>query len=184
LPSHDGATPLSPFQIRAFGEVESSVPERQPLALGRPPTTPGRTSVGSSTGIGGPNDLRGREMDELTEERIARNDAAFRFANERIEAVAIDHEMGGRLPFICECGNRACSEIVSLTIAEYEAVRVDSRRFFNVPGHQAADQGVGEVVERHGGYVVYEKHGHAGDVADRLDERSRAGDAQAEVGPQ
>ena len=121
-------------------------------------------------------------MDELTEERIARNDAAFRSANERIEAVAIDNLMEGRLPFICECGNRNCSEIVSLTIGEYEAVRADARHFFNVPGHQAADLGVGEVVERHDGYVVYEKHGHAGDVAERLDERSPVGEAKAKAG--
>ena len=121
-------------------------------------------------------------MDELTEERIARNDAAFRSANERIEVVAIDSEMAGRLPFICECGDRSCSEIVLLSITEYEAVRVDARHFFNVPGHQAADLGVGEVVERHERYVVYEKHGHAGDVAERLDERPLVDDAHSTAG--
>jgi len=121
-------------------------------------------------------------MDELTEERIARNDAAFRSANERIEATAVEANMDGSLPFICECANRACSEIVFLTIAEYEAVRDDPRHFFNVPGHEAADRGVGEVIERHGSYVVYEKQGHAGDVAERLDERTPTEDTPAKVG--
>ena len=121
-------------------------------------------------------------MDELTEERIARNDAAFRSANERIAEVAIGNGMEGSLPFICECGDRACSEIVLLSIAAYESVRGNGRHFFNVPGHQAADLGVGRVVERHDGYVVYEKHGHAGDVAARLDERSTVGEARAKAG--
>lgn len=110
-------------------------------------------------------------MDDVTEERIARNDAAFRSANERIETTAVRARMDGQLPFICECANRACTEIVFLSVVEYESVREDSRHFFNVPGHEAADQGVGAVVEHHAGYVVYEKRGLAGRVAERLDER-------------
>ena len=114
-------------------------------------------------------------MDWSTEERIARNDAAFRAANEHIAKAAAEIRVGGALPFICECANRECSEIVLLSMREYEAVRSDSRHFFNVPGHQSAACGVGEVVERHENFIVYEKQGHAGDVAEQLDERVHGG---------
>jgi hypothetical protein len=111
-------------------------------------------------------------MDRLTEERIARNDAAFRSANEHIAEAAAEIHVDGALPFICECANRECNAIVMLTASEYESVRTDSRHFFNVPGHQSAAQNVGEVVERYHTYIVYEKQGHAGEVAEQLDDRA------------
>lgn len=114
-------------------------------------------------------------MDWLTEERIARNDAAFRTANEHIADAAAEIQVEGSLPFICECASRDCNEIVMLSSAEYESIRSNPRHFFNLPGHQTVEQGVGEVVERHENFVVYEKQGHAGDVAARLDERVHIG---------
>ena len=33
----------------------------------------------------------------------------------------------GRLPFICECADRACMEIIRLSIDEYEEVRADGK---------------------------------------------------------
>jgi len=111
-------------------------------------------------------------MDRLMEERIARNDAAFRSANENIAEAAAEIHVDGALPFICECANRECNEIVMLTASDYESVRTDSRHFLIVPGHQSAEQNVGEVAERHENYIVYEKRGHAGDVAEQLDERA------------
>ncbi len=120
-------------------------------------------------------------MDRLTEDRIARNDAAFRSANENIAEAAAEINVAGALPFICECANRECNEIVMLTASQYESVRTDSRHFFNVPGHQNAEQNVGEVVERHHTYIVYEKQRHAGEVAARLDERTHEREAGDEA---
>jgi hypothetical protein len=110
-------------------------------------------------------------MDRLTEKRIARNDATFREANEQIGAAAGIYGIEGAVPFICECADPACSEIVPLELRQYEEIRADSRHFLNVPGHEAAAQGAAVVIDKREGYVIVEKVGHAGDVVEGLDER-------------
>ena len=74
------------------------------------------------------------EPDELTQERIARNDHMFRQANEGIHAAAEVYEVEEdmRIPFICECADPACREIIRLSQDDYEAVRAESRHFLNV----------------------------------------------------
>ena len=76
------------------------------------------------------------------------------------------------VPFICECADPTCSEIVPLEIDQYEEIRANPRHFLNIPGHQAAAQGVAVVVTERDGYVIVEKIGHAGDVVEALDGRS------------
>jgi hypothetical protein len=107
-------------------------------------------------------------VDGLREERIARNNATFRDANEHIGAAAGVYGIDSPVPFICECADARCSEIVRLTLEQYEEVRADSRRFLSVPGHEDA----AEIVEERDGYVIVEKVGRAGDIVDALDERS------------
>jgi hypothetical protein len=109
-----------------------------------------------------------REMADLSEERLAANQATFREANERIEAAAADMELSEPVPFICECASRECTEIVHLTLAEYEDVRARPRRFFNVPGHEvlSVEAGAGVVAERTSRYVLVDKVGVAGAVAE------------------
>lgn len=107
-------------------------------------------------------------MDGLTDERIARNNATFRDANEHIGAAAGIYGIDSPVPFICECGDARCSEIVRLTLEEYNEVRADSRHFLHVPGHE----GTAQIVARRDGYVIVEKLGRAGDIAEALDERS------------
>jgi hypothetical protein len=112
--------------------------------------------------------------DRLTEERIARNDALFRDANERIGRFAAEHQLrDDPVPFICECADRTCHAIVKLRLGEYEHVRSNPRWFLNVPGHQVAARGAATVVERHDEYVVVEKVGHAGEVAEELADEER-----------
>jgi hypothetical protein len=113
-------------------------------------------------------------MDRLIEKRIARNNATFREANEQIGVAAGIYGIEGAVPFICECADPACSEIVQLELGQYEEVRADSRHFLNVPGHEAAALGAAVVVDRREGYVIIEKVGHAGDMAEALDERKAA----------
>ena len=110
--------------------------------------------------------------DRLTQERVARNDALFRDANERIGRFAAENDLReDPVPFICECADRRCQEIVRLRVDEYEKVRSNPRWFVNVPGHQVAALGAATVVERHKEYVVVEKVGHAGEVAEHLASR-------------
>jgi hypothetical protein len=117
-----------------------------------------------------------QEMDRLMEERIARNQATFRAANERTGAAAGVYDIATPVPFICECADPTCTEVVGLELDQYEEIRSDSRRFLNAPGHQTAAQGVSVVVEERNGYVIVEKVAHAGEVAEALDERDAAED--------
>jgi hypothetical protein len=110
-------------------------------------------------------------MDPVAE-RVARNDATFREANDGIASAAREAEVP-QVPFICECADLRCTEIVRLSLAEYEQIRADSRRFINVDGHETAAQGYAEVVARCEGYVVVEKLGEAGELAERLDSDDR-----------
>ena len=128
---------------------------------------PGGAAIGSA-----PVSRRvGRERPRsvsLREERVARNDATFRDANERINRVAAESGITSEVPFICECADPACTEIVRLSLGDYEAVRAHGDRFISRPGHET--EGV-SVVERHDGYDVVEKEGRAGEVARELDPR-------------
>jgi hypothetical protein len=47
-------------------------------------------------------------------------------------------------------------------------VRASDRQFFSAPGHEAAAENWGVVVARTDRYVVVEKIGEAGDLAERL----------------
>ena len=107
--------------------------------------------------------------EEAREERLARNEVLFRSVNEAIEQQAV--EFGGldSYEFICECARTSCFERVSLTLKQYEHVRAEGTRFFVVPGHQ--DVAVELVVEAEAGFVIVEKDGHAGVVADLADPR-------------
>jgi hypothetical protein len=111
---------------------------------------------------------------DLTAVRIAENQSAFRDANEDIELTAEKMRLYGSLvPFICECPRPQCSEIVRMTLEEYEEVRAHPTRFATLPGHQdiAVERGVARVVEERPQYVVAEKLGIAGEIA-----RERAGE--------
>ena len=110
-------------------------------------------------------------MDERAK-RIGLNEAAFRRANERIRDVAEGFSMvSERASFVCECGSAACTESISLTLAEYEHVRSQPMWFAVVPGHDIPD--VERRVEEFATYTIVEKlpGGPAG-IAIREDERS------------
>jgi len=110
---------------------------------------------------------------ELTVERIAVNQATFRAANEKIEATADSMALAGPVPFICECADLDCTAIVSLTLTAYEEVRQHPQRFFCAPGHQtiALDAGAGRLVAAFPSYVVVDKIGVAGEVAEQDHDR-------------
>ncbi len=109
--------------------------------------------------------------EKLSAERVGKNDAAFRAANEQIRDVARAHSFDAPIPLICECAWETCGEIVQLPPAEYERIRAHPRWFLNAPGHDAASGPHGAVVERHDGYVIVEKLGRAGQLAEHLDQR-------------
>ena len=109
--------------------------------------------------------------EKLSAERVAKNDATFRAANEQIRDVARAHSLDAPLPLICECAWETCREIVQMQPAEYERIRAQPTWFLNAPGHDEASGPHGAVVERHDEYVIVEKLGRAGQLAEHLDER-------------
>jgi hypothetical protein len=114
-------------------------------------------------------------VEEVQEERIATNNATFREANERISAAAGSYGIETPIPFICECSDPRCSEVIRISLGEYEEVRANSRHFLNLPGHEAASKGLAVVVERRDGYSIVEKTGRAGEIVEGLDERHAVG---------
>jgi hypothetical protein len=109
------------------------------------------------------------EPDPRTQERVARNEALFREANERIDAAVRTSRIAvGGVPFLCECADPRCSTVIRMTPAEYRHVRSNPRWFLALPPHVASSQGTARVVEERAGYVVVEKVGRAGDVAETL----------------
>jgi hypothetical protein len=117
--------------------------------------------------------MQQREQEQVpsrSAERVAFNDDIFRKANEAIRDQAEHIARVQQLPVICECAEETCTKVLQVPIREYERVRSNPRFFLNAPGHDAAAHGWAEVVERHQGYVVIEKQGRAGEIAEMLDD--------------
>jgi hypothetical protein len=93
-------------------------------------------------------------VDQLTKERMIRNEEIFREANQRIREAAEEIGLDGAAPFVCECSDQSCSEVILVSLEEYEAVRRDEDRFIHAPGHLSE---IETVVEEADGYVVVEK---------------------------
>lgn len=99
----------------------------------------------------------------LWEERAARNEVVFRQVNEEVAGLGPDG--AGVASFVCECADASCIDRVEVPVDAYEAVRANPRRFIVKPGHERPE--LEEVVDRPDGYLVVEKVGDAGAVAER-----------------
>jgi hypothetical protein len=110
--------------------------------------------------------------DRARRERFARNEALFREVNERIRLLASEWSSDDDdvIEFTCECANQACAERISATVADYEFVRSDPRRFLVAPGH--IDLEVEDVVTEDDAFWIVEKGGEAAAKATELDPRS------------
>jgi hypothetical protein len=67
--------------------------------------------------------------------RVARNEAVFREVNERIREVSAHWAAADAVAFVCECSLADCVEALTLTLDEYEAIRVNPRWFVVAPDH-------------------------------------------------
>src|SRR5262249_12517467 len=130
----------------------------------------GERHRGAGRGGSLPRPPAGLKEGGMTEqERRARNEALFREGNERIEDAARTAPPGAA-QLLCECSDPTCAQAIPLTLAAYEAVRAVPTRFVVAPGHET--DGIEHVVERHHEYVVVEKDGAAGEVAEETDPRA------------
>jgi hypothetical protein len=108
-------------------------------------------------------------VDDALKHKIAANESAFREVNEAIRSGRWPGEPAARVPFRCECGTLGCNLMVEMSVAEYEEIRGDGRRFLVLPDHVVPE--TEEVLEDRGAYLVVEKRGEAGRLAEEMDPR-------------
>ena len=95
-------------------------------------------------------------VDERTR-RVGANEALFRTVNEKLDdlndafATVTD-----TFTIVCECGDIACSEQITLRRDEYTRLRSDPTQFAIIRGHEALESE--DVVERHETHDVVRKH--------------------------
>jgi hypothetical protein len=108
-------------------------------------------------------------MQDEVQKRLASNEAVFREINEGIERGQWPGEEDAPISFRCECARLGCSDLLELSVREYERVRSNPRHFMILPGHEHPE--VESVVERRPGYLVVEKIDQAADKAVETDPR-------------
>ena len=101
------------------------------------------------------------------EVQAATNEVLFRTVNDRIRDL---NEAFGAVTATwqvkCECSESGCLELLDIEPAAYEELRSDPRRFVLAPDH--VDRRIEHVVAGRGRhYVIVEKHGRAGEVAEQ-----------------
>jgi hypothetical protein len=104
--------------------------------------------------------------------RLAKNEALFREANERIEELAIDHRRGpdSQYEFFCECANPDCTFPIRLPLSVYENVRADARQFVVLPLHYTPE--IEDLVGEEERYWIVRKSGEVAEYVEELDPRS------------
>lgn len=102
-------------------------------------------------------------------QQAAENEIAFRRANEEIDRTRERLELKDpRTAYLCECEEESCTQVLLLSLPDYENVRSSPRRFVLVPGHQS---GQDVVVAGGDGFIVIEKTGEEGELVERADPR-------------
>jgi mannose-1-phosphate guanylyltransferase len=89
------------------------------------------------------------------EERVAKNEAASREINEKIEDAQEETSSGQHIRMVCECGQENCDRVVAITLVEYERLRGDPRQFVVARDHVMAD--VERVVSETDRFVIVAK---------------------------
>lgn len=102
------------------------------------------------------------------EERLGRNESAFRAVNERIVDLR-DRQGAARFEIVCECSDTSCDVPLSISAANYERARSDGTTFIVSAGHENLT--IERVIDQIGSYVLVRKVGEAAQTAEALDPR-------------
>ena len=108
-------------------------------------------------------------MEGKKQRRAAANEATIRDVNEGIERGQWPGEEDSPVGFRCECAQLGCTDVIELSVREYERVRANPRRFIVLPGHERLEAEI--VVETRATYLVVEKLDQAGAAAEATDPR-------------
>jgi hypothetical protein len=96
--------------------------------------------------------------------RLAHNEDSARKVNESIDQERAEDDGPGPRWFVCECAEPDCAELVDVGAERYHEVRANPRQFVVLRGHE--DPSVETVVGSHASFVIVEKTGEAGRVAE------------------
>lgn len=101
-------------------------------------------------------------VDDPQARRLAQNEVLFREVNEKI----VGMERRARLDagFVCECSHLDCTEVIPISIEEYELIHRERARFVMVRAHVV--QEIERVISDLQNYVVVEKTGAGKRVAE------------------
>ncbi|MCW2962517.1 MAG: putative two-component system response regulator [Thermoleophilia bacterium] len=105
------------------------------------------------------------------QKQIGRNESDARTANELVSVDGEQAKLAGHetLAVLCECGDNDCHEPLTMSVDEYEVIRSEPAQFAVIAGHEILD--CERVITTHPGYLIVEKFGDAGTVADAADPR-------------
>ena len=112
-----------------------------PVCLSRP-------EPGDSSAVEEPPDVTHAQRARENEERFARANAAI---SAKADELGVD-----RVPFLCECSDPRCTEIISLSLTEYGAAKAQPGAFMLVAGHQVSN--VERVVQDGDVFVLVQKN--------------------------
>jgi hypothetical protein len=105
------------------------------------------------------------------DEAVAKNEAADRDLNKRIEESYESHPADAYMDIVCECALTDCDVFLKVMKAEYEDVRADARQFIVVRDH--VDPDVEKVVPETDRFtVVAKREGEPAEIARQTDPRS------------
>ena len=115
----------------------------------------------------------GSRGNDSAEAEKAKTESLYREVNERMNEVYAERASFD-LPqdVICECAQPECSELVALTAVEYRGLRLHGTWFVIAPLDEHFFPEIERVVAQDVHYWVVEKHGKAGELAEKLDPRS------------
>ena len=106
-----------------------------------------------------------------TEERQARagrNQSLFRALNEKLSDINEPlARVSNTFVISCECADTSCIEMLDVSPDDYRSVRTDPRWFIILPDHVLPE--VENVIRHMNGYVVVEKFGVGGQIAEMAD---------------
>src|SRR5262249_4947489 len=148
-PSASGRTPCASCELQrrtsaapnsTTGQVNGAPPNWQ-AARGENRVSRGATSPRDNSD-GAPRaqvvvlrEMRNRVPVTQSEERAAQNEISFREANEKLNDKRAKLGVEGLTPFLCECSDPHCTELIRLTLPDYEDVRSHPARFLVAVGH-------------------------------------------------
>ena len=101
------------------------------------------------------NTSRGRDPGDNTVAKARENEERFAAANAQIGTAADALHIQESVPFLCECSNMRCTEIIQVSHAAYVDLKSQESTFILLTGHEDAD--VEQVVGQRNGYLLVQK---------------------------